>query len=355
MLPEGAFAGLLHRLGFAHVRPAHGGPAIDLAIGTDDVTPLELAGAYAALARGGIHEAPWLEERTGVERRVLSEGAAALVTRALADPVRPRPSGAPARGVAWKTGTSSRRRDAWAAGFTQRFTAVVWTGRLDGRPDSSLVGARNATPLLFEVLQALDPDPVAFPGPEEVRAIRVCAETGLAPTPACPRTRRADAPCGARALRTCNVHLHALVDGATGRLSCVNCRDGRNTVPRDLAVYPPVLARWRRSAGLPVPTLPEHHPDCTSPVEPEAALPVFLAPRPGQVFCSASGRAHVLVQALAARPGSDLRLLVGGEPRARVRSGGEIALELPYGRHRITALSTPSRWTTVEILVRPQE
>ena len=146
---------------------------------------------------GGRWRAPWIAERDaapGGSVRVCSPGASSFVTQILADPARPRPDGAAPCGIAWKTGTSSRRRDAWAAGFTRRYTAVVWRGRLDGRPDDSLVGARAATPLLFAALQAVDPAPAPFED-EGVVDVAVCAETGLACTDACraPQHRPASA------------------------------------------------------------------------------------------------------------------------------------------------------------------
>jgi membrane carboxypeptidase/penicillin-binding protein PbpC len=48
----------------------------------------------------------------------------------------------------WKTGTSSRRRDAWAAGHNQRFAIGVWVGRFAGAGSPEFVGGKLAEPLL---------------------------------------------------------------------------------------------------------------------------------------------------------------------------------------------------------------
>jgi penicillin-binding protein 1C len=64
----------------------------------------------------------------------------------------PAPSVLAPGAVAWKTGTSSGRRDAWCVGVTPNLVAVVWMGRLDGGAAPDLVGARAAAPLLAAVL-----------------------------------------------------------------------------------------------------------------------------------------------------------------------------------------------------------
>jgi penicillin-binding protein 1C len=311
-LPRGAFAGVLHRLGLAHVREPADGPGVDLALGTDDATPLELAEACATLARGGVHRplritmpGEVLQQQGPGEHRVLSEGACALVTEALSGQDRARPDGASATGIAWKTGTSSRRRDAWAAGWTRRTTVVVWRGRLDGGSDDSLVGARAAVPLLFAVLVAADPSPAPLVVPAgAIASVEVCTESGLAPTASC-RGRRTDRrPAGAAALASCTIHRRVDVDAATGALLCPRCRSSRATsaiVERDLALFPPAWAAWRAQAGLSTDVLPPHAADCPSPFEPDDARPVFVEPREGQRFAAGlSSKASVIVRVLGA-------------------------------------------------------
>src|SRR5678816_416142 len=93
-----------------------------------------MAGVYSAFAEGGEYRP--LRYRTDEPApeplRVFSPGATWLTRRALT--IRDRPdfparwkvSSAP-RGIAWKTGTSFGHHDAWAAGWGDRYAAVVWT------------------------------------------------------------------------------------------------------------------------------------------------------------------------------------------------------------------------------------
>jgi penicillin-binding protein 1C len=60
--------------------------------------------------------------------------------------------------VAWKSGTSSGRRDAWCVGITDEHVVVVWLGNRDGRGLPDLVGVRTANRLLAAVLAVVAPE-----------------------------------------------------------------------------------------------------------------------------------------------------------------------------------------------------
>ena len=117
-------------------------PAEGLGGLTLGVTPLEMAGAYATLASGGIRHRP-----TGIERvvfpdgksenlaksqgkRVITDGEAYEVTKILKMNVQAGTGtaanyGCPAAG---KTGTTDEAKDAWFVGYTPELSAAVWVG-----------------------------------------------------------------------------------------------------------------------------------------------------------------------------------------------------------------------------------
>jgi penicillin-binding protein 1C len=358
-LPRDAFATQLAACGFARVRAPEGRHDADLALGTDDVTPLELAEAATALAAGGEHR-PLRFVTDGSpppRRRVTSVGAAALVTDALAAPRRARPAGAPRAGVAWKTGTSSGRRDAWAVGWTTRVAVVVWRGRLDGAGDDALVGARLAVPTLFDVLAVVDPDPAPFPAASDrgVVAVEVCATSGLRAGPACVEHRDDLRPADAAPLAACDAHVRLPFDAATGDLRCDRCRADRDVVRRDVLVLPAAWSAWRRQAGLPVDVLPPHAADCPDPREPTAAGPRVLAPRPGaRLEARPDGRASVVVAAVAADPGP-LRLALDGAEVGPSLGRAAVALEVAAGAHTLVVTDTAGRSavTRFEVVAGP--
>jgi penicillin-binding protein 1C len=89
--------------------------------------------------------------------------------------------------IAWKTGTSYGRRDAWSIGYNKRYTVGIWVGNFSGLGIPELSGANVATPLLFTVFNTIDydDDDSWFSQPEDCDVRMVCTETGLPPADFC--------------------------------------------------------------------------------------------------------------------------------------------------------------------------
>jgi penicillin-binding protein 1B len=143
-------------------------PVPSLALGAGEVSPLELARAYALLANGGervairaaFHVTDALGRQLGEEQvervREFDPAEVALVRSALEGAVN-RGTGRPLRelgyrgAVAGKTGTTNDARDAWFVGFTPELVAAVWVGFDDGTP-LGLTGAQAAVPIFGRFL-----------------------------------------------------------------------------------------------------------------------------------------------------------------------------------------------------------
>ncbi|HOW72346.1 MAG TPA: penicillin-binding protein 1C [Phycisphaerae bacterium] len=134
---------------------ARGGLAV--VVGSVEITLLDLTNAYATIGRGGVRRSPRLlmDDPTD-ESPAIEANVCAAIDEILSSRVRRPQSMAewPAHQVpwfAWKTGTSSGRRDAWAVGHNRRFAAGVWAGLFSGAGESRLVGAGVAEPLLADI------------------------------------------------------------------------------------------------------------------------------------------------------------------------------------------------------------
>ncbi len=127
-----------------------------LALGASEVTPIELAGAYAALAIGGKAVSPYgikeIRSKDGTQvlyrhadvtpPQVVDASSVETLVGMMQEVVRSGTGKRAAldRPVAGKTGTSSDYRDAWFAGFTGDYTTVVWIGNDDGKPMRKVIG-----------------------------------------------------------------------------------------------------------------------------------------------------------------------------------------------------------------------
>jgi penicillin-binding protein 1A len=174
------------------------GADLSLALGSYEVTPYEMAGAYASFASGGVYDAPTLIAKIvgpdGKEiplpphppaRRVMSEAEAYLMTSLLGSVV-DHGTGASARSlgrpVAGKTGTSNQAKDAWFVGYSSDVVCATWTGFDDGRPlGSREAGATAALPAWISFMRAAhDKKPTTeFPRPAGIVTARIDPATGL--------------------------------------------------------------------------------------------------------------------------------------------------------------------------------
>lgn len=127
-----------------------------MALGSFEVTPLELATAYTAFNNGGSrafsHAITRIETPDGevLYEREVTRAPVVLDARTLTrmrsmmeDVVREgtgRAASVPGRTIGGKTGTTNDFRDAWFAGYSDGITAAVWVGNDDSSPAGNAVG-----------------------------------------------------------------------------------------------------------------------------------------------------------------------------------------------------------------------
>ena len=177
-------------------------PYLTMALGAGSVTPLQMAGGYAAFANGGYLVEPYFLERLTeaggkvIERsrpkraggdapRIIEARNAFVMTSMMQDVVR---SGTAARAarlgrsdLAGKTGTTNDQRDAWFAGYNPGLVAVAWMGYDTPRTlGGSETGAAAALPIwmgYMETALRAVPEEVPLP-PDGVGAVAVDPATG---------------------------------------------------------------------------------------------------------------------------------------------------------------------------------
>ena len=170
---------------------------LSLALGTSEVTLVELTSAYAVFANKGERIEPYgileVSDRQGriiyrtkpQKRLVLSRSTSAIVTNMLEGVVNEgtgRRARVLGKAVAGKTGTSNDYKDALFIGFSPRIIAGVWVGRdRGGSLGDRETGARAALPIWIDFMQvALQNEPhLYFDIPDDVRPVHVDPVTGL--------------------------------------------------------------------------------------------------------------------------------------------------------------------------------
>lgn len=177
-------------------------PSLALGGITRGVTNVELCASYAAIANNGNyikpiyytkildHNGNVLIENTSVERSVIKESTAWLLTNAMEDVVK-HGTGTACQldnmAVAGKTGTTEEYNDLWFVGYTPYYTCAVWSGYDNNEklPDY----ARNFHKTLWKRVMSRIHEGMAykeFDKPASIEKMSVCSETGLLPRAGCP-------------------------------------------------------------------------------------------------------------------------------------------------------------------------
>lgn len=281
------FHATLRRLGLATISKPAADYGLGLVIGNAEVRLLDLANAYACLARGGDFLPYQVLENDGdgvPSRRqpevngddvpprrqtacgqavsnVFSAEACWLIADLLSGDERALAATGNAADVrlprlAWKTGTSAGLRDAWTVAFNPRYVVGVWLGNPDGGASDRLVGITSAAPVVWEIFRRLYPDNTApwFERPPGIRQREVCAVSGCPPGPHCGRRSDDWYIAGVSRFDTCAVHA----------------RGGAETWPPEVAAF---LARRRDGTTGP------HAPAGAAP-----SVPRITAPAAGSTF-----------------------------------------------------------------------
>jgi len=285
------FIAELERMGVSVSRAVPGQYGLSLILGGIELTPLEIAGLYATLAEDGMYRPLRLVDTDPImpDAPIFGAGAAYLTKQTLSQRDRPDfprrrdVQGLPAE-IHWKTGTSFGFRDAWAVGSGPVYTTVVWTGNVDMKPSTELVGSEAAGPMLFDVLEGLaDRSRVAPPAtpPDDLTEIEVCAYSGHIPTDACDHRVKVLARTHAVPTTPCPYHQAYDVDRDTGVAALPACRVPGHTYERkSFVVLPSSVKAWLAERHRAAPDAPVFGEGCTAEV---STAPIMVSPSEGQV------------------------------------------------------------------------
>jgi penicillin-binding protein 1C len=357
----GALLDRLHAVGFASLDQPASHYGLGLTLGDGEVTLVELAQAYAMLARGGVTcTATGISGQVTAGARVFSPSVAWLVTHILSDETIRAAAFGPTNAlmlgypVAIKTGTSSNWRDSWTIGYTPRFTVAVWAGDYDGKPMNHLAGGAGAGPLFRQIMNRIVehtsvPHPVA--APDDIVEVSVCAVSGKLAGKTCSHTRSVQVPLANAPTSSCDWHRELAIDTRNGLLAGDRC-PSRFVEHRTFELLPATYATWLATASGRATS-----PSAYSPLCPQTgAIPnevVVIYPRPQEVFVIEPGYdAASQTLPLAAEidpPTADAEWLVDG---TRVGHGREVSWPLAAGRHRVEVVALGHHSEPVEFVVQ---
>jgi len=280
---------------------------LSLAIGSAEISMEDLLRLYGLLAnKGELKELRWLnqtDQAPQANQPLLLPEAAFLVREMLETNPRPQRSfGGRSFGqqqaVAWKTGTSSGLKDAWAIGIMGDLLVGVWAGNFDGSPNRHLVGRELVGPLLFGVLDAIAMErqiaEFDAKSPTGLKRIEICPLSGQPVSPWCPRGKTGWIIPGVSPIKICTLHRQIKINPANGLRLCPD--DQRQGETRVAEFWDSDELASFRQAGVRRDNPPAFERSCDDATESNAAAnpPKIVSPQAGVSYPVRAGQQNTI-------------------------------------------------------------
>ena len=350
-----------------------------LTLGGGDVRLLELTAAYGIFDDGrtvtpqailqieGFEERDWRVARassatpmrrsltarsTSPSLQVISPQTAYLVTSILSDNVARSPSFGTNSvlslpfAAAVKTGTTTDWRDNWSVGYSSERLVGVWVGNADNSPMAGVSGVDGAGPIWHDIMRLVHGGtPRTFTRPDGLSDVRICAASGLLPSPECPRIRWELFSDGTQPTQADTQYQRIAIDLATG-LRATSLTPANRRGEKVFRVLPPEYHDWMVAQGITLapPTTGENPVEAMMHATAESAASPLLLTSPAAHTAyqihpgmpQSAQRLPVTGLATDGRLWAELRLVVNGEVIESVQNGARLESwwTLMRGEHR---------------------
>ena len=200
--------------------------------------------------------------------------------------------------VAWKTGTSYGKRDAWAIGYNLDYTIAVWMGNFDGKGANELTGANIAVPLLFELFNAVNYNANSqwFKIPNNTFEREVCSETGLLPSDNCLNLTKDFYIENVSLNKKCDLKKTVFTNINETIQYCPSCLPDSGYKKVSYSFYEPELTLWFLKNKIDIKVPPPHNQECN--IIKSGKPPVIVSPVSNyEYFIEQDANQQIMLQA----------------------------------------------------------
>ncbi|MGN7890214.1 penicillin-binding protein 1C [Dyadobacter sp. 22481] len=351
----------LRKAGFKTVDKQAKDLGLSMILGGCGVTLEELTRLFAAFANEGKLRNLRLSDGDVLDKKgtpVLSEDATFLTTSILTQITRP---DLPTNfdntyhlpRIAWKTGTSYGKRDAWSIGYNRRYTVGVWVGNFSGEGVAELSGANTATPLLFSIFNALDYNSPKgwYKSPANISLRNVCPVSGDIPSDFCDHQVPDQYIVGVSAYRKCQ-HMRWVFTDVAGKMSyCTYCLPEKGFEKKAYPNLAPELIAFYELQKLPYQKIPPHNPKCER-VFHEGA-PLIVSPNDGsEYYIRKDEPQQIQLACQAANDVQEVYWYVNDKLYQKSPPQESVFLSPPLGRVKISCSDDKGRNADIWIVVK---
>jgi penicillin-binding protein 1C len=244
---------------------------LSLILGGCGATLEELTGLYSSFANEGIYVNPSYTQNDTLHKKVkvLSAAANFMINETLSKVNRPDfplnwQSTERMPKIAWKTGTSYGRRDAWSIGYNKHYTVGIWIGNFSAQGVPELSGANVATPLLFKIFNTIDydSDQEWFTQPKDCDIRQVCSETGLVPNDYCTNIVTDYFIPLISPAKKCDNMQEVMVSADEKISYCQSCAPLNGYKKKLYKVVSADMQSWMEENKVAYASIPPHNPNC---------------------------------------------------------------------------------------------
>lgn len=244
---------------------------LSLILGGCGTTLEELTGLFSAFANDGVYITPSFTQNDTILHKVnvISPAANFMINEILSKVNRPDfPLNWTATErmpkIAWKTGTSYGRKDAWSIGYNKNYTVGIWTGNFSGVGVADLSGANIATPLLFKIFNTIDydSDEEWFTQPKDCDIRQVCSETGLIPSDHCTNLVTDYFIPLISTTKVCSNWQEIMISPDEKISYCKSCAPQSGYKKKWYKIVEPDMQAWFEENRIVYQKIPAHNPNC---------------------------------------------------------------------------------------------
>lgn len=281
------FVEKLSKSGFKNISKKKKDMGLSMILGGCGVSLEEMAGLYTIFSHAGEYQPIRFlkNDTTKIKTSIVSAISAYSIAQTLTLANRPdlpksyeQSLQKPA--IAWKTGTSYGRRDAWSIGFNQDYTVAVWVGNFTGEGVPELTGSEIATPLLFDIFNNL---PTAnaklLESPKNIQFRLVCVESGLPPNEFCKNQVTDYYIPLVSPSQTCQHMKEYYISPEEQFMYLPDCLPQSGYKKKMYPNLPANLLTYYETEKMPYDKVPSLHPDCEQYIENGVAnAPQIISP-----------------------------------------------------------------------------
>lgn len=277
---------------------------LSMVLGGCGATLEELTGLYSAFAQEGKYFRPQYTRKVDKKAepgkpageagyRVMSPAATFMINEILSKVNRPDfplnwQSTEHMPKIAWKTGTSYGRRDAWSIGYNKNYTVGIWVGNFSALGIPELSGANVATPLLFKIFNTIDydSDQEWFIQPKDCESRMVCSETGLVPGEHCHSTVTDYFIPLVSSAQSCNNRQEVMISPDEKMAYCKSCMPVAGYKKKWYKTVSADMQQYYDERRIAYEKIPVHNPDCEKVFV--GGAPAITSPRNGAEYLISS-------------------------------------------------------------------